>query len=37
MKKSIKVCSALVICLAVLYFLQALLVPKYMLTSQEGA
>ena len=37
MKKSIKVCSALVICLAVLYLLQALLVPKYMLTSQEGA
>ena len=35
--KKIKLIAALLICLVVLFLLQALLVPKYMLTSQEGA
>ncbi len=37
MKKALKIIAAFAVCLALLLLLQALLVPKYMKTSQEGA
>lgn len=37
MKKKIIIAVSLVVCLALLWLLQALLVPKYMSESQEGA
>lgn len=37
MKKKILIAASLVVCLALLWLLQALLMPKYMSQSQEGA
>lgn len=36
-KSILRVCAALCVCIAILWFVQALLVPKYMVESREGA